>query len=900
MKNLKKVLALALAIALSLTMFAGAAFTDQEEINKTEAVDTLVALGVINGMPDGSFNPDGNVTRAEMAKMIYAVRMRGNTDAGNFAGLSTSFTDLYDTWYRGYVKWAQAAGIIDGKSATTFDPNGSVTGTEAAKMLLVLAGYTSDRAGLTGVNWETNTIRYASQAGLLDNMDNVDLSQALPREYAAQLIYNALFIPMVRWSNDSQSFEEITNKVQSGSADNDNSVTTIGLQYMDLRYYTGTFWGNYRTGDTSNGYVEIGNDDRIQNADNKAVKWDLDMDWIGEEVEVLYQDNNLRGQTADLDNEDTIYDIKKTNATPDPITIEKADLQNATDGKIKFNGVTYTAEDTTIPVYVNYKAATNRNVNEFDKVDGNNGNYYETSADTIKFVFNRDGEIRAAYIIEKTVSEIVSLPTDKVNIRGEGVLDLDDEDLTVSLYDDAAEGDYIYYANLYENDSELVVEQAETISAGKVTAIQDDKITIDDVTYDHSAVADNTSLSIKTGAGFDAGDEYDVVLYGDQWVAAEKANETAEDYALVTGADYNNVDGLTVNLLLSDNSTLKASVNEDYTAGITSNNYGRVTGRLVGYTLQDEDTVKLYATTLVETEENKSISFAKAGKTLTYTEVGETTATIKTVAAGGVAYLKNADGKWVAYATDTLANQTDTNANGKNFWTASNSDGELLAFVINTTATGVGEDLYAYVIDTAVDHDGDYKTLKLWSSEGEVTVRFGADVKIDDLNAKKGHFVKIEDFNANDEYNDVKILQELGDDTLTNLTSASVFTKIAVNEIASMNRIQVTDGVLDPDDGLVDANGNEVKPITVSMADDYKIIYVNTDDIEGAEGGNIQPYSTGYYTQEDVDEAPYNTAKAGDGKDYNNVLIVKNDNGAVIAIFVDVNNHIEDDGNYKA
>ena len=31
-------------------------------------------------------------------------------------------------------------------------------------------------------------------------------------------------------------------------------------------------------------------------------------------------------------------------------------------------------------------------------------------------------------------------------------------------------------------------------------------------------------------------------------------------------------------------------------AGITSANYGRVTGRLVGYTLQDEDTVKLYAT----------------------------------------------------------------------------------------------------------------------------------------------------------------------------------------------------------------------------------------------------------------------------------------------------------------
>ena len=284
--------------------------------------------------------------------------------------------------------------------------------------------------------------------------------------------------------------------------------------------------------------------------------------------------------------------------------------------------------------------------------------------------------------------------------------------------------DYVYYAELYENDTELVVEKAETISAGKVTAIQDDKITIDGVTYDHSIVTDNTGLPIKTGAGFDAGDEYDVVLYGDQWVAAEKANETAEDYALVTGADYNNVDGLTVNLLLSDNSTLKASVNEDYTAGITSANYSRVTGRLVGYTLQDEDTVKLYETDNIPTKAGEEISFAKAGKTLTYTERTANVPTTKTVAAGGVAYLKNSDNKWVAYATDTLANQTDANANGKNIWTASNSDGNLLAFVINTEVAGVGEDLYAYVIDSAIEHDGDYTTLTLWDGENEIEVQF--------------------------------------------------------------------------------------------------------------------------------------------------------------------------------
>ena len=832
-------------------------------------------------MSDRSFNPDGNVTRAEMAKMIYAVRMRGNTDAGNFAGLSTSFTDLYDTWYRGYVKWAQAAGIIDGKSATTFDPNGSVTGTEAAKMLLVLAGYTSDKAGLTGINWETNTIRYASQAGLLDNMDNVDLSQALPREYAAQLIYNALFIPMVRWSNDSESFEEITIKDQSGSA-GDTITTTIGLQYMDLRTYEGVYWGDYRTGDAGRGYTLVG---------GKTVKYDLDLDWIGEEVEVLYQDNNIKGTAGSLDHEDAIYGIEKTGDTT-AYTIEKADLQNATDGKIKFGGVTYNVDTNSrdqFPVYVNYKASVWGTAAQFDS----NGTDYGKSADTIKFVTNDSGEIYVAYVIEKTASKIVSLPTDKVNLRGEGVLDLESDDLTVTLYDDAAVNDYVYYAELYENDTELVVEKAETISAGKVTAIQDDKITIDGVTYDHSIVTDNTGLPIKTGAGFDAGDEYDVVLYGDQWVAAEKANETAEDYALVTGADYNNVDGLTVNLLLSDNSTLKASVNEDYTAGITSANYSRVTGRLVGYTLQDEDTVKLYETDNIPTKAGEEISFAKAGKTLTYTERTANVPTTKTVAAGGVAYLKNSDNKWVAYATDTLANQTDANANGKNIWTASNSDGNLLAFVINTEVAGVGEDLYAYVIDSAIEHDGDYTTLTLWDGENEIEVQFDTRTNTTaQLTALKGEFVIIEDFKADAEYT-LGELTLIGTDPFDDLkTGAKVFTKISdISEIASLNRIEVTEGVLNPDHGLVYQNTiNPAAEIPLTLAEDYKVIGVDTTNTAKIDNAQLDVFDT---------ENGYD-AVTGDGFDFNNALVVTNTDGEVIVIFIDAYNNINGTGNYEA
>ena len=84
MRTLKKVLALVLAFACAFTMFAGAAFTDSADIKATLKLWTLcTALGVIDGFEDGSFQPNGTVTRAQMAKMIYVART-GNTNADSY------------------------------------------------------------------------------------------------------------------------------------------------------------------------------------------------------------------------------------------------------------------------------------------------------------------------------------------------------------------------------------------------------------------------------------------------------------------------------------------------------------------------------------------------------------------------------------------------------------------------------------------------------------------------------------------------------------------------------------------------------------------------------------------------------------------------------------------------
>lgn len=228
--NLKKVLALVLAFACAFTMFAGAAFTDSADIKvDTEVVDTLVALGVVNGYDDGSFKPNGTVTRAEMAKMIYVLRT-GNSDASAYNDDKTSFTDIGSHWARGYIKYCQSLGIIAGKSNTKFVPNEKVSAQEAAKMLLVTLGYDAQKAGLVGTGWASKTNALADENGLLEDV-NTSFTAACPRQYAAQLIYNAIFAHTVVLRDG-----EYTNMklVTSAGAGADNYNPTIGKKYMGL------------------------------------------------------------------------------------------------------------------------------------------------------------------------------------------------------------------------------------------------------------------------------------------------------------------------------------------------------------------------------------------------------------------------------------------------------------------------------------------------------------------------------------------------------------------------------------------------------------------------------------------------------------------------------------------
>ena len=263
--NLKKVLALVLAFACAFTMFAGAAFTDQADIKvDSEVVDTLVSLGVIDGFADGSFKPNDTVTRAQMAKMIYVLRT-GNSDASAYNDDKTSFTDIGSHWARGYIKYCQSLGIIAGKSNTIFAPNATVTAQEAAKMLLVTLGYDAQKAGLVGAGWASKTNALADENGLLDDV-TTSFTGPCPRQYAAQLIYNAIDAPTVVLRDG-----EYTNmKLVTGIYGQNDYNPTIGEKYMGLTKATGIL---YYVKEDNKGTYSLNLVEQISTG-AKSSKWD--------------------------------------------------------------------------------------------------------------------------------------------------------------------------------------------------------------------------------------------------------------------------------------------------------------------------------------------------------------------------------------------------------------------------------------------------------------------------------------------------------------------------------------------------------------------------------------------------------------------------------------------------
>jgi len=180
-----------------------ARFLDHDDISDEfiEAVDVLVALGVVTGNSDGTFDPQGTFTRA-MAAVIAARIYLGVDGASTLQDGTTGFRDIDGNpvwnWARPAIRWAVQQGFVSGYGDGIFGPNDPITSAQYAILMLRMLGL-GENGEFTGPNWESNGIHFGTRFGIL-TIDGVVPSAPATREQVMQYSLNALVSEQVMYN----------------------------------------------------------------------------------------------------------------------------------------------------------------------------------------------------------------------------------------------------------------------------------------------------------------------------------------------------------------------------------------------------------------------------------------------------------------------------------------------------------------------------------------------------------------------------------------------------------------------------------------------------------------------------------------------------------------------------
>lgn len=116
-------------------------FKDTIYHHSKDAIEVVKQTGLFNGTTETTFNPNGTITRAQMATVVThwletgCVKEPSKTIC-HVSGKAKSYTDVSSThWAASAIEQVSESGIMTGNSETTFNPNGSLTRAQAVKVL---------------------------------------------------------------------------------------------------------------------------------------------------------------------------------------------------------------------------------------------------------------------------------------------------------------------------------------------------------------------------------------------------------------------------------------------------------------------------------------------------------------------------------------------------------------------------------------------------------------------------------------------------------------------------------------------------------------------------------------------------------------------------------------------
>ena len=764
MRNLKRALSLALAAVMVLSMMvvgAGAVsvddFSDGADIVNKEAVTVLASLNVINGKDDGSYDPTGIVTRAEMAKMICVV-LNGGRDPQLGAVVADSYTDTVNHWAKAYIEYCTNLGIVAGRGDGTFAPNDTVTMAEAAKMLLVAIGYNADIEGYVGANWQINTDVKANQEDLYEGITATNTSVDLTRDNAAQMVYNALECQMVKYEYVvTTDGSMVTTKPQ---------VTTEGLGNVlqekfgaskveaivvsnEVAALNNSYTSADDEGETTLEVLAI--DGVKTNAGSGTYKVSTDKDLLGQNVVVYVQYKNTVG-----------YDESTAVVIGTPIPTSQNKVVVSTDG----TEVADVADDNKLELaadteyYVNYggyyggvvygddraKAAADKVVaadkdNKVSTMTEAQFDYAAACTGVTVTLIDNDGDKKVDYALAEkysygTVNKYATGDDAALRVQGlfkEGEYKAEN----VVGFDDVALNDQVlfceYGGKLYVQKPETVEAKLDSYSTSKKNVKLDGE-TIKwsglngTVSNDQSWVGDyvTTAGVLNTTAVY----HKDVNGY---IFAVSETDEALLTYAVLLG--FENQTGSTsgnlgqsarARLLMADGTVATYDVSTINGKKVTNCTGGTATSRVpanaseVGFALDDQYNIYSYSLTeggavkLVDrTDLNKTASQSAGNKNATVNyESGKSVITVGgsnyTVSDRTIFLYSKTDGSTVRYQGRTAPGIDSTEVGNVEIVVRASTRGEaLVLFFNNTNPSADFKDNWAYVYNTKVAQNGD-------------------------------------------------------------------------------------------------------------------------------------------------------------------------------------------------
>ena len=535
MRTLKKTLALVLVVAMVLSfgvIGANAAFTDvTAETDYADAINLMNGLGIINGMTETTFAPDGTLTREQAAKIIAYVKL-GPTNAKLIgAATSSRFTDVAaDRWSAGYIEYCANVGIILGNGDGTFNPEGKLTTAAFTKMLLCAVGYDANATGLIGDGWALNAATMAITLGMYDEDVTVSDLVNITRAQACQLAVLALNVETVSYTGGSKV--EINGVSFVTGATLVHSGTNIATSVYGMKSATGVVTANQATSADAYTTVSVSGTTTIFNT-----KTGLDL--LGHNVTVYYKTSGAKGVVYSVvDNTTEVAVTAKTTKTELKTALEALGVSaGATVSKVQ-DGVVVTPAAIAVPF------ATDT------AVTGLGACTVLVAGKAVIGVVYAD-----TYVVSKV--EAYTAPTATAN----GSITLTGIDATgavgtkaaitlnklgsttadnATLYEGVAVGDYVYVQKI--GAVAATVEKAATV-VSSVSSYSANGAVIGGTTYAASAVTDETGLT-AVAATLVGTTEYQFVIdkagnvvgYNASYVAP--TTSTANQYGLVLDIAY--------------------------------------------------------------------------------------------------------------------------------------------------------------------------------------------------------------------------------------------------------------------------------------------------------------------------------------------------------------------------